>query len=144
MACEKHSPRASVTTKTSALGLGFCLLSPEGHVFHKVRKTMIKSYSRARYTMRRKCCHFLSLFFYAGVILTIFGTASDKNFVKILTFTFHCGLLVSRHSLNDGILDTDVRKCRDHLLSRNLQCTLFPYKISGKAYACKCNHSTLS
>ena len=25
--------RASVTTKTSAFGLGFCLLSPSGHVF---------------------------------------------------------------------------------------------------------------
>ena len=31
--CEKHGPRASVTTKTSAFGLGFCLLSPSGHVF---------------------------------------------------------------------------------------------------------------
>ena len=33
MPCEKHGPRASVTTKTSAFGLGFCLLSPSGHVF---------------------------------------------------------------------------------------------------------------
>ena len=30
---EKHGPRASVTTKTSAFGLGFCLLSPSDHVF---------------------------------------------------------------------------------------------------------------
>ena len=29
----KHGPRASVTTKTSAFGLGFCLLIPSGHVF---------------------------------------------------------------------------------------------------------------
>ena len=42
--CEKHGPRASVTTKTSAFGLGFCLLSPSGHVFHTARETMIKSY----------------------------------------------------------------------------------------------------
>ena len=33
MLCGKHSPRASVTTKTSALGLGFCLLSPLGPCF---------------------------------------------------------------------------------------------------------------
>ena len=45
MPCEKHGPRASVTTKTSAFGLGFCLLSPSGHVFHTTRETMIKSYS---------------------------------------------------------------------------------------------------
>ena len=44
MPCEKHGPRASVTTKTSAFGLGFCLLSPSGHVFHTARETMIKSY----------------------------------------------------------------------------------------------------
>ena len=37
-------PRASVTTKTSAFGLGFCLLSPSGHVFHTAWETMIKSY----------------------------------------------------------------------------------------------------
>ena len=47
MPCEKHGPRASVTTKTSAFGLGFCLLSPSGHVFHTARETMIKSYSMA-------------------------------------------------------------------------------------------------
>ena len=45
MPCEKHSPRASVTTKTSAYGLGFCLLSPLGHVFHTAWETMIKSYN---------------------------------------------------------------------------------------------------
>ena len=45
--CEKHGPRASVTTKTSAFGLGFCLLSPSGHVFHTAWETMIKSYIRA-------------------------------------------------------------------------------------------------
>ena len=37
--------RASVTTKTSAFGLGFCLLSPSGHVFHTARETLIKSYN---------------------------------------------------------------------------------------------------
>ena len=47
MPCEKHGPRASVTTKTPALGLGFCLLSPSGHVFHTARETMIKSYNIA-------------------------------------------------------------------------------------------------
>ena len=41
---KKHGPRASVTTKTSAFGLGFCLLSPLGHVFHTAWETMIKSY----------------------------------------------------------------------------------------------------
>ena len=46
MPCEKHGPRASVTTKTSAFGLGFCLLSPSGHVFHTARETMIKSYTQ--------------------------------------------------------------------------------------------------
>ena len=46
MPCEKHGPRASVTTKTSAFGLGFCLLSPSGHVFHTAWETMIKSYSK--------------------------------------------------------------------------------------------------
>ena len=45
MPCEKHGPRASVTTKTSAFGLGFCLLSPSGHVFHMASETMIKSYN---------------------------------------------------------------------------------------------------
>ena len=45
MPCEKHGPRASVTTKTEAEGLGFCLLSPSGHVFHTAWETMIKSYS---------------------------------------------------------------------------------------------------
>ena len=45
MSCEKHGPRASVTTKTSAFGLGFCLLSPSGHVFHTTWETMIKSYN---------------------------------------------------------------------------------------------------
>ena len=45
MPCEKHGPRASVTTKTSAFGLGFCLLSPSGHVFHTAWETMIKSYN---------------------------------------------------------------------------------------------------
>ena len=44
MQCEKHDPGASVTTKTSAFGLGFCLLSPSGHVFHTAWETMIKSY----------------------------------------------------------------------------------------------------
>ena len=44
MPCGKHGPRASVTTKTSAFGLGFCLLSPSGHVFHTAWETMIKSY----------------------------------------------------------------------------------------------------
>ena len=34
MPCEKHGPRASVTTKTSAFGLGFCLRSPSGHFSH--------------------------------------------------------------------------------------------------------------
>ena len=43
MPCKKHGPRASVTTKTSAFGLGFCLLSPSGHVFHIAWQTMIKS-----------------------------------------------------------------------------------------------------
>ena len=42
--CEKPGPRASVTTITSAFGLGFCLLSPSGHVFHTARETMIKFY----------------------------------------------------------------------------------------------------
>ena len=46
MPCEKHGPRASVTTKTSAFGLGFCLLSPSGHVFHTAWETMIKSYNK--------------------------------------------------------------------------------------------------
>ena len=46
MPCEKHGPRASITTKTSAFGLGFCLLSPSGHVFHTAWETMIKSYTR--------------------------------------------------------------------------------------------------
>ena len=45
MSCEKHGPRASVTTRTSAFGLGFCLLSPSGHAFHTAWETMIKSYS---------------------------------------------------------------------------------------------------
>ena len=45
MPCEKHGPRASVTTKTSAFGLGFCLLNPSGHVFHTAWETMIKSYN---------------------------------------------------------------------------------------------------
>ena len=45
MPCGKHGLRASVTTKTSAFGLGFCLLSPSGHVFHTARETMIKSYN---------------------------------------------------------------------------------------------------
>ena len=31
MPCEKHGPRASVTTKTSAFGLGFCLLTTRMH-----------------------------------------------------------------------------------------------------------------
>ena len=44
MPCEKHGPWPSVTTKTSAFGLGFCLLSPSGHVFHTAWETMIKSY----------------------------------------------------------------------------------------------------
>ena len=44
MSCEKHGPRPSVTTKTSAFGLSFCLLSPSGHVFHRAWGTMIKSY----------------------------------------------------------------------------------------------------
>ena len=44
MPCEKHGARASVTTKISAFGLGFCLLSPSGHVFHTAWETMIKSY----------------------------------------------------------------------------------------------------
>ena len=44
MPCEKHGPRASVTTKTSTFGLGFCLLSLSGHVFHTAWETMIKSY----------------------------------------------------------------------------------------------------
>ena len=44
MPCEKHGPRASVTTKTSAFGR-FSLLSPSGHVFHTARETMIKSYN---------------------------------------------------------------------------------------------------
>ena len=44
MQCEKHGPRASVTTKTWAFGLGFCLLSPSGYVFHTTWETMIKSY----------------------------------------------------------------------------------------------------
>ena len=45
MLCEKHGPRVSVTTKTLAFGLGFCLLRPSGHVFHTAWETMIKSYN---------------------------------------------------------------------------------------------------
>ena len=51
--CEKHGPRASVTTKTSAFGLGFCLLSPSGHVFHTARETMIKSYIPSQPPMQK-------------------------------------------------------------------------------------------
>ena len=54
MPCEKHSPRASVTTKTSAFGLGFCLLSPSGHVFHTAWETMMKSYNTFR-LLRHPC-----------------------------------------------------------------------------------------
>ena len=46
MLCEKHGPRAAVTTKTLAFGLGFCLLSPSGHVFHTTWESMIKSYNK--------------------------------------------------------------------------------------------------
>ena len=53
MPCEKHGPMASVTTKTSAFGLGFCLLSPSGHVFHMAWVTMIKSYSINYYPLFR-------------------------------------------------------------------------------------------
>ena len=45
MPCEKHGPQASVTTKTSAFSLGFCLPSPSGHVFHTAWEIMIKSYT---------------------------------------------------------------------------------------------------
>ena len=47
MLCEKHGPQASVTTKTSAFGLSFCLPSPSGHVFHTAWETMIKSYNKS-------------------------------------------------------------------------------------------------
>ena len=48
MQCEKHGPWASVSTKTSAFGLGFCPLSPSGHVFHTTWETMIKTYNKYR------------------------------------------------------------------------------------------------
>ena len=47
---------ASVTTKTSAFGLGFCLLSPTGHVFHTARENMIKSYNS--FPPGQNGCHF--------------------------------------------------------------------------------------
>ena len=55
MPCEKHGPRASVTTKTSAFGLGFCLLSPSDNVFHKAWETMIKSYIIDCSALERPC-----------------------------------------------------------------------------------------
>ena len=51
MPCEKHGPRASVTAKNSAFGLGFCLRSPSGHVFHTAGETMIKSYNMTPWTL---------------------------------------------------------------------------------------------
>ena len=69
MPCEKHGPRASVTTKTSAFGLGFCLLSPSGHVFHMAWETMIKSYNK---------------------------TVACVNHPSILHNLTHCGLVMSQ------------------------------------------------
>ena len=57
MPCEKHGPRASVTTKTSAFGIGFCLLSPAGHVFHTAWETMIKSYNKWNQISSNNICH---------------------------------------------------------------------------------------
>ena len=42
--CEKHGPRDSVDKNQGLFGLGICLPSPSGHVFHTARETMIKSY----------------------------------------------------------------------------------------------------
>ena len=42
----KTWPSGLSNEKTSAFGLGFCLLSPSGHVFHTAWETMIKSYIR--------------------------------------------------------------------------------------------------
>ena len=61
MPCEKHGPRASVTTKTSAFGLGFCLLSPSGHVFHTAWETMIKSYSTVYAKNHAECRQIVAL-----------------------------------------------------------------------------------
>ena len=58
MPCQKHGPRASVTTKTSAFGLGFCLLSPSGHVFHTAWETMIKSYNTVYFVLGHKTLEF--------------------------------------------------------------------------------------
>ena len=62
--CEKHGPRASVTTKTSAFGLGFCLLSPSGHVFHTARETMIKSYNMILYITRTTALSIIAVAMY--------------------------------------------------------------------------------
>ena len=80
MPCEKHGPRASVTTKTSAFGLGFCLLSPSGHVFHTARETMMKSYTRLPPTSSRN-----SVLFATSEWEIKHWTASPSSFLRQYT-----------------------------------------------------------
>ena len=77
MPCEKHGPRASVTTKTSAFGLGFCLLSPSGHVFHTAWETMIKSYNKTSYIMYISVCVcVLGVFVFCAHLILLFLDSS--------------------------------------------------------------------
>ena len=82
MLCVKHGPRASITTQTSALGLGFCLLSPSGHVFHSAWETMIKSYSIC-------VCVALTRGHYSDVIMG--AMASQITSLTIINSTVYSG-----------------------------------------------------
>ena len=88
MPCEKDGPRASVTTKTSAFGLGFCLLSPSGHVFHTAWETMIKSYN-----IKCQQYHSVGIIYHVGKILKhiirINGQANITVVGVDLSLTFH-------------------------------------------------------
>ena len=94
MLCGKHGPRASLTTKTSAFGLGFCLLSPSGHVFHMARETMIKSYNTSvMHTLEhyvRTLCYVRTLHLWVPTAIACpYSGTSDTIFLSWIRTTIH-------------------------------------------------------
>ena len=156
MPCEKHGPRASVTTKTSAFGLGFCLLSPSGHVFHTAWETMIKSYTMTLTTTGKdetmnsqKTLHTLPLTHWGrDKMAAIFQTTYSNAFSQMKTYElrskFHCSF-VPRGPINNipALIQITVwHRPGDKPLSESLMtrlsthiCVTRPHWVKGKLWS---------
>ena len=120
MPCEKHGPRASVTTKTSAFGLGLCLLRPLGHVFYTAWETMIKSYNILQghsWCVRHKNSakpRWLSVDFYFIIISStmVWRIRVNKSHWKYIAYIIYKWITVTSNSRAMLVIHDDVIKWR--------------------------------